>query len=87
MLLPARPCCGPEAKPMQTALAPAPAVEADVPIAVVADRAIVVNLVLDVLFVTGDAVDERLFIPGQWQPSGSSRRRRDSWTDGDVDET
>jgi hypothetical protein len=54
---------------VQTALAPAPAVEADVPLAVVADGAVEVEVVLDVFFVAGVAGDEWLLVAWEWRPS------------------
>jgi hypothetical protein len=54
-----------EAKPVQAALVPAPAVETDVPVAVVADGAIEVQVVFDVLFAASVAVDVRLFVLGK----------------------
>lgn len=47
-----------EAEPVQTSFALAPAVETDVPVAVVADGAVEVKLVFDVLHAATVAVDD-----------------------------
>jgi hypothetical protein len=60
---------------VQAALAPAPAVEADVPLAVVADGAVEVQLVFDVLFGARVAVDERFFVSRKLRASGRDEGR------------
>jgi hypothetical protein len=74
LLLPACPGGGPEAEPVQAAFAPTPAVKANVPVAVVAAVAVEVKFVLDVLFVTGTAVDQGFFVARKLLSRGGYRR-------------
>ena len=62
----ARPGGVAEAEPVEAAFGAAPAVEADVPVAVVADGAVVVEVVFDVVFFAAHAGYEGFFEAGEF---------------------
>lgn len=75
-LLPASPSRVAKTEPMKTSFPSPPAVSANVPVAVAANEAVVVQVILNVLFVAAIAVYERLWVAREF---GSLRGRERRW--------